>query len=381
MPVSSHQQVQAVLLTQLAIEGATLPILRTGEVRHRDLPRGCRLFHRARQPGLLLLPKSPEPRRARILVNRTTSRCAGCPCRVVGSTDVVIRIFVIGMGILEVGVEEPEIDGEHLCGVLHSGAPIGCRHDPSRAGPGVGDLLIPAVVEDTAAPVVISQHGKPRLAVQALAAVNTFEDLIELMVCGEGDRVHGGSAVLLDASPVEVVADIEDVLGVADASSVLHGLGHQELRLVVDALDVAAAIGALRASLVLEALDKWVVLAVHGRITRVHAASGEDRRSLFGALRIGDQGRSSLDGVQSSIHAAPVTDGEDVHCLATFEGVGWPLLAVVVEGLSRRLAFHGGRRVGAAGAFDPIGVATIAVAAGWKGAVARRGATGLASWR
>mmetsp|Transcript_22958 Transcript_22958/g.34243 ORF Transcript_22958/g.34243 Transcript_22958/m.34243 type:complete len:227 (+) Transcript_22958:669-1349(+) len=224
MPVSSHQQVQAVLLTQLAIEGATLPILRTGEVRHRDLPRGCRLFHRARQPGLLLLPKSPEPRRARILVNRTTSRCAGCPCRVVGSTDVVIRIFVIGMGILEVGVEEPHVNRKTLRGVLCSGPPKGSRHDPTRACPSVGDLLIPTVVEDAPTPIVIAQHGQPWLAIQPFAVVDAFKDLVELVMGCEGNGVHGSTAGLFDATPVEVITDIKDELRIFDVSPFLHGL-------------------------------------------------------------------------------------------------------------------------------------------------------------
>jgi len=75
---------------------------------------------------------------------------------------------------------------------------------------------------------------------QAGPAVDLLEDLVELVVRREGDLVHGGPASLLDAAPVEVVADVEDVLGLVGLGPCLHGLGNELLRLLVDFPNVSA---------------------------------------------------------------------------------------------------------------------------------------------
>ena len=47
---------------------------------------------------------------------------------------------------------------------VHMLAPVGRRHAPAIGFPGVGDLLVPAVVKDTASPVVVAQDAQPDLS-------------------------------------------------------------------------------------------------------------------------------------------------------------------------------------------------------------------------
>ena len=44
--------------------------------------------------------------------------------------------------------------------------PVGRGQAPAVGLPGVGDLLVPAVVEDTASPIVVSQHTQPNLPLE-----------------------------------------------------------------------------------------------------------------------------------------------------------------------------------------------------------------------
>lgn len=46
------------------------------------------------------------------------------------------------------------------------------------------------------------------LAIQPLAVVNSFKNLVELMVRGVGQLVHWGAASLLNPTPVEIVAHV-----------------------------------------------------------------------------------------------------------------------------------------------------------------------------
>ena len=74
------------------------------------------------------------------------------------------------------------------------------------------------------------------LAIQALAVVNSFKNLVELMVRGVGELVHGGAASLLNPTPVEIVAHIQNKGGIQLGRSHLEGFRHQDLWLIINAL-------------------------------------------------------------------------------------------------------------------------------------------------
>ena len=111
-------------------------------------------------------------------------------------------------GIDEVGVKEEVIHIEVLVRVDNGGLVVGSWHDPSVASPGVGDLLIPAVVELESSPVMVAQNTKPGLVGKARPLIHTFENLIELVLRRVRDLIHRTPTCLLDAAPVKVVPDL-----------------------------------------------------------------------------------------------------------------------------------------------------------------------------
>ena len=52
-------------------------------------------------------------------------------------------------------------------------APVGRRHAPAIGFPGVGNLLVPAVVKNTASPVVVAQDAQPDLVTRATESRGT----------------------------------------------------------------------------------------------------------------------------------------------------------------------------------------------------------------
>mmetsp|Transcript_58824 Transcript_58824/g.154938 ORF Transcript_58824/g.154938 Transcript_58824/m.154938 type:complete len:351 (-) Transcript_58824:172-1224(-) len=256
VPMAGDQQVHAVLRAEARVEARLVP---AGEVRHDDLPGGLRGRHLLLQPCLLLRPEVPEPGLARINRRRPVGLRAARVGRVVlAAAHVVLRVLLRVLGVHHVGVGEEDVHVEALVGVRDVLAPVGRRHDPPVARPGVRDLLVPAVVEDAAAPVVVAEHAQPLLAAEAGPLVHALEDLVELVLGRGRDLAHVGAARLLDAAPIEVVPDVQDVLGVLQGGAGLESICNELLRPRVDVGHEAATGGALRPPSV-EALHELIV--------------------------------------------------------------------------------------------------------------------------
>mmetsp|Transcript_58825 Transcript_58825/g.154942 ORF Transcript_58825/g.154942 Transcript_58825/m.154942 type:complete len:333 (-) Transcript_58825:79-1077(-) len=217
------------------------------------------------------------------------------------------------MRVLNVGVEHEEVDAEALVGVVDLRAVVRRGHDPAVALPGVGDLLIPAIVEDAAAPVVVAEDAEPRHVVEAGPAVDALVDLVELVLGLVGHRAHGVAAVLLDASPVEVVTDVQDVLGVEKRRVLLELLRDEKLRLRVNAVHKTTAGHTI---LEVVAVDELLVAAEEDGVVQVVARAGEDAGAGLLATLVDDEAvpasRGPHVGPEGAVQAAPVADGEDV---------------------------------------------------------------------
>ena len=339
MAVAGDQEVHAHAV-ELSIEAA---LVAAGEVGQTDLPICVALRHLLQSPGLVLAPELHEPLVARIHVGGTPDRSTcGSWGVVLSAAHVVFWVLLGGLGIHGIAVDGEDIDGEAR--ILDSHAVVWCRHDPSVAGPGVGNLLVPAVVELPASPVVVAKDADPGLVAEATALVDTLEDGIELMARGRGNAVHGGAAVLLDTSPVEVVPDVQDKVRVHQAGTRPEGIGNQDLRLRVDSWDEAAARDAVLPLVLspIEASHKLVVGAEELRVCLVPTGAREDVGPRSLAAAVGDDPgpaagsvamRHALVGrVKGSIHATPIPDRKEVRRSALPHLQSRPLDAVVLEG-------------------------------------------------
>lgn len=96
--------------------------------------------------------------------NNLACWCTSCSSRIVfSSTNVVFRVFVQILRIHGIGVDHENIHGETGINEIHMLTPICSRKSPTGGFPGVSNLLIPAVVKDSASPVMISKHAEPNL--------------------------------------------------------------------------------------------------------------------------------------------------------------------------------------------------------------------------
>mmetsp|Transcript_77170 Transcript_77170/g.233938 ORF Transcript_77170/g.233938 Transcript_77170/m.233938 type:complete len:272 (-) Transcript_77170:63-878(-) len=140
-------------------------------------------------------------------------------------------------GIEDIGVHEEVIDGKVR--VPRSRLPVQRGRQPPALPPGVlepgvRDGLVPAVGHHEAAEVVVAEDAEPLLAVEPGAGVDVLEDALPL-ARSIGAPVEGRAALDLNASPVEVVAHVEDVLWLAYRRPLDHLLGDILLRHVVSA--------------------------------------------------------------------------------------------------------------------------------------------------
>mmetsp|Transcript_82198 Transcript_82198/g.183619 ORF Transcript_82198/g.183619 Transcript_82198/m.183619 type:complete len:446 (-) Transcript_82198:187-1524(-) len=224
------------------VEGELLPMalapLRR-EVRHHDLPP--RLGHPecSVKPLDLGAPQPREPGRA--VVHRIWSvHSASRIFRVhLPGADVVVLVRVGVGGVEHVRVHEVVVHIEAI--VPHQLRPVQRRREPSpRAGstccPRVGDGLVPAGGEGEAAEVMVPEHPEPLLVLQANSTVDALEDALPLTaaIVALGDRL---AALVVHATPVKVVTDIDDVVGAAPLGSPHHLLGNGELGNVVGTED------------------------------------------------------------------------------------------------------------------------------------------------
>eukprot|EP00443_Scrippsiella_acuminata_P047354 CAMPEP_0115316108 /NCGR_PEP_ID=MMETSP0270-20121206/77944_1 /TAXON_ID=71861 /ORGANISM="Scrippsiella trochoidea, Strain CCMP3099" /LENGTH=125 /DNA_ID=CAMNT_0002735487 /DNA_START=231 /DNA_END=605 /DNA_ORIENTATION=+ len=88
---------------------------------------------------------------------------------------------------------------------------------------------------------MVPKATDPRLVGQA--AVDPLPPLCEFP---EREAIGvGGVASLRYTAPIEVIADVEQVLGISQAGTLLHNMCDKDLRTIVDALDVLAIVWAL----------------------------------------------------------------------------------------------------------------------------------------
>mmetsp|Transcript_91642 Transcript_91642/g.285094 ORF Transcript_91642/g.285094 Transcript_91642/m.285094 type:complete len:253 (-) Transcript_91642:455-1213(-) len=233
------------------VPGELLPVLCAPigrKMRHDHAPLSGGLGHKLGEPSLLIFPEVLEPLLARVCARGWPALAlAGCPRRGVRPTNVVRRPLAEGQGVPDIRVHEIIVHGEVL--ILHSHGPIQRRRYPTsgvglRLAPRVADRLRPGHVESPATPVVVPQHAQPHLAIEALAGVDVLEDLLELVHVvalvhrGASPGVHlrevPPGAVVLDPAPVEVVADVQDVVRLARGRLGAHLVAHGELAVVVD---------------------------------------------------------------------------------------------------------------------------------------------------
>mmetsp|Transcript_54941 Transcript_54941/g.118731 ORF Transcript_54941/g.118731 Transcript_54941/m.118731 type:complete len:309 (+) Transcript_54941:962-1888(+) len=242
MTVSGDHEINAVLVSEALPVFHILAVVRPGlwrEMRHDDLPICSRSREFLVEPQQLICPELPEPGDAVPVVARAEGE-ATRPT-VAPTTDVVHGICIRVRRVLVVRVDNVDVDAEALRRVLDVLVEVLARHHPPVRGPGVGELLIPAVVEQIAAVVVVSQAAQPRHAINARPMVDLVEDVVELRRAlapavaelGHAD-VHRLPALLLDASPVEVVTSIEHVAWPADVGQGVELLRHEVLSHVVD---------------------------------------------------------------------------------------------------------------------------------------------------
>mmetsp|Transcript_107788 Transcript_107788/g.285678 ORF Transcript_107788/g.285678 Transcript_107788/m.285678 type:complete len:507 (+) Transcript_107788:70-1590(+) len=299
VPVTRHQQVQAVSFVQMGIVPG---VGSAREVRDHDLPVGVGHGQFRLQPPLLLVVRRPKPALAIRNGGRpTTGSAIGIRRIVLPAAEVVHRVFVRILGVVGIGVDDEVLHGE--AGVEHLLAVVPPRHDPVRVHERVADLLRPSVIELIAAVVMVAQCADPRLVGEA--AVDTLPGLREALA--REARGLSGGAFLRDARPIQVVADVKHVLWIGGGRALLHDVGDEDLGAVVDALNVAAILRALLAG-----------------------------PTLVGCGVVARQGR------------APIADGEDVS-VAVRSGIDLEV-ALILEALvlscrKRGTAAAGGRRV------------------------------------
>mmetsp|Transcript_54165 Transcript_54165/g.75073 ORF Transcript_54165/g.75073 Transcript_54165/m.75073 type:complete len:271 (+) Transcript_54165:207-1019(+) len=229
MGVAGHQEVQAKVLVELLVP---VRLVSTLEVCGDKLPVGCRVLQLLLRPLLLTSPCVPHELEAGIQILGSACGSAVGSGRVVhGTADVVLGVSALRMGVHGVGVQHEDLNGELR--ILHPLHEVLAWHDPAVAGPSVGDLLVPGLVELEASIVVVPQDTEPGLSIHPGAMINILEDLTELVRRNGVDFMHRRSAVGVDASPVEIVANVDEEVWIAICRKLPHRICDVHLRSVV----------------------------------------------------------------------------------------------------------------------------------------------------
>mmetsp|Transcript_42407 Transcript_42407/g.101118 ORF Transcript_42407/g.101118 Transcript_42407/m.101118 type:complete len:306 (-) Transcript_42407:774-1691(-) len=299
-----------------------LRLVPTLEVCRDDLPVSCRLFELLLCPLRLASPGVPHELEAIIQVLGPARGCAVSTRRILGgSANVVIRICTLRMGIHSIGVQHEDLHGKLR--ILHPLHEVLAWHDPSIAGPGIGDLLVPRLVELEAPVVVVAEYTEPWLSVHAIAGVDFLEDLCELVCCHRMDLVHRRSAGCVHTSPVEVVSHVDVEVRLTFFGELFHGGCHIYLRPIVRIGHVVAGFGARFAS--------------KARPHRVSIAPSSPAGHCMRTIGVTALVLDHLTWVSSN-QASPVADGKHVVLLLLIRDLhGWPSDAVVLLDLLRGL--------------------------------------------
>mmetsp|Transcript_126991 Transcript_126991/g.355667 ORF Transcript_126991/g.355667 Transcript_126991/m.355667 type:complete len:422 (-) Transcript_126991:74-1339(-) len=349
--VPRDEEIEAVRGVQHPVPPNLVP---AREVRHDDLPvRRGRPELRLR-PGFVLGPEIPEPLLAGPDVAGTARGGAAGAALVVALLEVPLLAADVVFGILggilrihRVRVDEDDVHGEALVGVVHTLEEVWRRHHPTGARPSVRDLLVPPVVEDAAAPIVVAEDAEPWHAGEPRPLVDTLEDLVELVPRLRRDRAHGRAAIPLDAAPIEIIAYVQDVRRLVPRGMLLQLICDEELWLRVHLVDIPAASRTWRLALRLVALHELIVRAHELGVRGVPAGAREDGRPRHCAPPVCDEPRPAIrrDLVlpQGAVQPPPIADGYDVHVFGAADGHLRQGDALVVQGLGRRTAQEGSR--------------------------------------
>mmetsp|Transcript_91885 Transcript_91885/g.239534 ORF Transcript_91885/g.239534 Transcript_91885/m.239534 type:complete len:328 (-) Transcript_91885:346-1329(-) len=254
MAMPRHDDIDAVVGRE-ARPLIAAPLALWREVRHHYLPIRLRLRHGVVHPRDIRLPQALEPVGALLRGDRAHEAAGGLGVRgvVVAGAQVVALLRVRQPSVPDVRVDEVVVDREvwivDLGLVVQRG-----RHPAVRARralhPRVVDGLVPATHEHEAAKVVVPEHTKPLLAVDAGSRVDVLEHFLPL-AGGIGRGTWRRAALDVDAAPVEIVADVQDVVGRVGGRPGAHLAGHVALRAVVGAPDeVSLVAGELRRAVV-----------------------------------------------------------------------------------------------------------------------------------
>eukprot|EP00429_Kryptoperidinium_foliaceum_P053308 CAMPEP_0176085894 /NCGR_PEP_ID=MMETSP0120_2-20121206/42994_1 /TAXON_ID=160619 /ORGANISM="Kryptoperidinium foliaceum, Strain CCMP 1326" /LENGTH=203 /DNA_ID=CAMNT_0017419721 /DNA_START=9 /DNA_END=616 /DNA_ORIENTATION=+ len=164
--------------------------------------------------------------------------------------------------------------------------------------------------------------------------------------------MHREAAVPLDASPIKVIADVQDILRPVHYGVPLQLVRNQELGLGVHLVHVTAAIDARGLALGLETFNELVMAADALRVRRVPPRAGEDGGPRHRSPTVGDQPRpavgSNLVRPERAVQAAPVPDRDYMHGLRAADGHGGERDAVVVHRSPRRSIQEGSGGLGLA---------------------------------
>mmetsp|Transcript_125672 Transcript_125672/g.350057 ORF Transcript_125672/g.350057 Transcript_125672/m.350057 type:complete len:566 (+) Transcript_125672:344-2041(+) len=338
--VAGDHQVQAVFQVELTIE---IRVVAAGEVRDKDLPISSGVPQLLRDPSGPIVPELLEPGVAAIHAGHAAHRGATRILRVVlCATDVVLRVGAdVFQGVDDVRVGHEDVDREILVGILNVLHPVRCREDPPVARPRVGDLLVPSGRELAAAPVVIAQDSEPGLAVQTRAGIDVLKDPLELCLSDVINSCHGRFAALpVHAAPIEVVANIQYVFGVAGPSPLLHLRCDKVLGWHVNVLVPAAR--CLAALLACDVLQTCAQLALCAKAVG-HLGRRTNQEVVLGICPVPAHGMRPrrlatriLDDLrvvrQLPCEAPPVAHSEEVGDLGAPDCHRRPSDAVVLEG-------------------------------------------------
>mmetsp|Transcript_53757 Transcript_53757/g.86896 ORF Transcript_53757/g.86896 Transcript_53757/m.86896 type:complete len:304 (+) Transcript_53757:613-1524(+) len=223
---------------------------------------------------------------------------------------------------MDVGVDHEVVHAEVLIGILDMLTPVYGRHHPPLAGPSVRDLLVPAIGIKTASPVVVAKHAEPGFVAKVRAVIDGFEDLVELVLCRRMDFLHVGATFCLDASPIEVISNVQDVLGLVQSGPSLERLRNELLWLGVDVVYELTPSWAMEA---LEAISEVSGIAQERLVILVPAGPGV---GMGAWVHVEDVVQFLPIGpLERAVHTAPVANCKDV-CGLCHAHV-WPCHALV----------------------------------------------------
>mmetsp|Transcript_52078 Transcript_52078/g.122262 ORF Transcript_52078/g.122262 Transcript_52078/m.122262 type:complete len:359 (+) Transcript_52078:559-1635(+) len=204
------------------------------------------VFKLDRQPAALRLPNFHEPELAGARAVRASHRTSLQLLVMAGAANVVRRIRFWIEGVVDVGIQKKVVDDEALLDPGPSARiPVVYRSElveesrlkpPVRrtwSSPGVGDHLVPSRKIVPASPVVVAKYSKPLQVIQG-PVVHLLKDIRPLWAPIEG--IHVLTTFAVDATPVEVVTNIDDVADSIIVCVLHHGLCHLLLRQVVDSV-------------------------------------------------------------------------------------------------------------------------------------------------